>query len=285
VKTGSREEALAIAAALERGMLHPLATAFRPFDDGRPAVTLRTWAGQGVEGRIGGQDFRIGTRGFATGASGGDEGIWLGTGRHAIARFDYADGVRTGAGEAVAALAEAGIAIEVLSGDSEARVGALASELGIRTWRARQTPAEKLARIESLRRAGRRVAMVGDGVNDAAVLAGASAAIALADGAALAQAAAGIVMAGRNLDRLPELFTIARQTRRVMRQNIAWAVAYNVLAVPLAAAGLVAPWLAALGMAASSLVVTLNALRLARPRTRGGVARNYAAAALSGAPT
>ena len=285
VRSGSREDALATAAALERGMLHPLATAFKPFDDGRAVIALRTWAGQGLEGRVDGQERRIGTRPFATSEAGDDDGIWLGDGRDAIARFDYADAIRPGAREAVSTLADSGVAVEVLSGDSEARVGALAAELGIRTWWARQTPAEKLARIQALRGSGRRVAMVGDGVNDAAVLAGASVAVALADGAALAQASAGIVMTGRDIGRLPELFAISRDTRRVMRQNIAWAVAYNALAVPLAAAGLVAPWLAALGMAASSLVVTLNALRLARRPGGGGVPLPRADARLSGAPT
>jgi Cu2+-exporting ATPase len=200
-----------------------------------------------------------------------DEGIWLGDGLRAIARFDCADAPRAGAAGALAALAASGLSIEVLSGDSPARVAALAGELGIEEWRARYSPADKLRRVESLRRCDRRVAMVGDGVNDAAVLAGADVAIALADGAALAQASASIVLAGRDIGRLPALIGTARRARRVMRQNLAWAVAYNGVALPLAAAGLVAPWLAALGMAASSLIVTLNALRLAR-RLQGGAA-------------
>ena len=106
--------------------------------------------------------------------------------------------------------------------------------------------------------------MVGDGLNDAPVLAGADVSIAVADGAALAQRAADFVTTGASLARIPAAVALARRTRRIIRQNLAWAIAYNVLALPLAAAGLVTPWIAALGMAVSSLTVTLNALRLAR---------------------
>jgi Cu2+-exporting ATPase len=280
----SRDEALAEAAALERGMHHPLAAVFRPFDDGRAAGEVRIVAGQGIEGRIGGTTRRIGTRTFATDEPRDDEGIWLGDGQRAHARFDCTDAPRPGAAGALAALRESGLALEVLSGDSPARVAALASELGVHAWRARCLPAAKLERVRKLRADGRRVVMVGDGVNDAAVLAGADVAIALADGAALAQASASIVLAGRDIARLPALVATARRDRRVMRQNLGWAIAYNGLALPLAALGFVAPWLAALGMAASSLVVTLNALRLARPAARrGGEGEPQAQRQLAGA--
>ena len=265
VSRGSRSEALAVAAALERGMRHPLAAAFGAHDDGSPVTGARALAGQGVEGEIGGYRRRIGTRAFATGGAGDDEGVWLGDGRQAIARFDFADAVRPGASEALAALADGGLTLELLSGDSPARVSSLADVLGIRRQLARCTPSGKLDHVAGLRATGHRVAMVGDGVNDAAVLAAADVGIALADGAALAQASADIVVAGRDLARLPQLFDTARRARRIIRQNLGWAIAYNAVALPLAALGLVPPWLASLGMAASSLVVTLNALRLARP--------------------
>jgi Cu2+-exporting ATPase len=265
VSRGSRGEALAVAAALERGMRHPLAAAFGEHDDGRPVAGARALAGQGIEGEIGSYRRRIGTRSFATGEAGDDEGVWLGDGRQAIARFDFADAVRPGASEALAALSDDGLTLELLSGDSPARVSSLAAVLGIRRQLARCMPSGKLEHVAKLRATGHRVAMVGDGVNDAAVLAAADVGIALADGAALAQASADIVVAGRDLARLPRLFDTAWRARRVMRQNLGWAIAYNAVALPLAALGFVPPWLASLGMAASSLVVTLNALRLARP--------------------
>ncbi|MBP8296788.1 MAG: HAD-IC family P-type ATPase, partial [Burkholderiales bacterium] len=172
-----------------------------------------------------------------------------------------------------------GLAVEICSGDAQARVAQTARTLGIDAdaVRARQTPEDKLAHVHARQAAGEVVAMVGDGLNDAPVLAGADVSLALADGAALAQRAADFVIVGDALGRIPQAVALARRSGRIVRENLAWAVGYNLLALPLAAAGVVTPWMAAVGMALSSLLVTLNALRLGRipaaPRSNPAPAR------------
>src|SRR5690606_14276849 len=144
------------------------------------------------------------------------------------------------------------------------KVRAVASQLGIGDWHARQMPADKLARLGALRERGERVVAVGDGVNDAPVLGGADAAAALAAGAELAQATSDIVLTGGRLAHLPRARAIAIETMKILKQNQRWAICYNFAAVPLAALGFVPPLLAALGMSVSSLVVVLNAMRIGR---------------------
>ncbi|MFZ1797362.1 MAG: HAD-IC family P-type ATPase, partial [Dokdonella sp.] len=140
----------------------------------------------------------------------------------------------------------------------------IAGRLGIEQWRARQLPADKLAWLAELRAHGARVIAVGDGINDAPVLAGADVSIALVGGAELAQASSDIVLAGERLDVLAPARTLARQALAILQQNYRWALIYNLSAIPIAALGFVPPWLAALGMSMSSLGVILNALRIGR---------------------
>src|SRR5262249_6540575 len=137
-------------------------------------------------------------------------------------------------------------------------------------WRARQSPGDKLALLASLRAQGARIVVVGDGVNDAPMLAAADVAIAVGAAADAAQAASDIVITGP-LDTLAQARAIAGQTLSILRQNRRWALGYNTLTVPLAALGLVAPWLAAIGMSASSLAVVMNALRIGRTSRKHGV--------------
>ncbi len=255
-----------LAAALEQGSGHPLAAAFPDPGEFR-ASDLHTVVGQGVEGSVGAWRLRIGQAAFCGGSD--DEAIWLSRIDaagilHPLARFRLADRPRADAAQAIAALGQLGIRVELLSGDSAQAVADAARRLGIEQALARQTPEGKLQRLRHWQDSGHRVAMLGDGVNDAPVLAGANVAIAMGSGAALAHRSADLVLLGESLMRIPQAIQIARRTRKVIRQNLVWATLYNVVALPFAALGWVTPWLAALGMALSSLLVTLNALRLAR---------------------
>lgn len=259
-------QALRIAAALERDSGHPLQHVFADVDDAPHASNVRAVPGAGIEGIVDGVNWRLGQAGFACGGA-DDGGLWLGDELRGVARFGVQESARPEAAAAIAALRAQGLRLHLSSGDSHAAVMRFAEALGIQDMHARQTPEQKLAFVRGLQAQGRRVAMVGDGLNDAPVLAGADVSLALADGAALAQRAADLVVSHPSLMRIPESVALARRTRTIIRQNLAWALGYNLLALPLAAAGLVTPWLAALGMAVSSLTVTLNALRLA-PRQR-----------------
>ena len=267
-----REEALRIAAALERDSGHPLSAAFPlPLAEdrdgsapaaGTPADVVAV-PGKGIEGTLASTRWRLGQAAFS--CNGDDDGaLWLGDGARAVARFAVRERPRADAAAALDALRAQGMALHLYSGDSAGNVARFAAALDIADAQARQSPEDKLERVRVLQAEGHRVAMVGDGLNDAPVLAGADVSIAIGAGAALAQRAADLVLASPSLARIPQAIALARRTRRIVRQNITWAIGYNLLALPLAACGLVTPWLAALGMAASSLLVTLNALRLAR---------------------
>ena len=264
-------DALRIAAALERDSGHPIALAFASVGgaDLPAARELRTVPGHGIEGVVEGRRWRLGRAGFAAAAvaatnANDDAGLWLGDGEHALARFELAENERPDARAAIDLLRAQGLTVHLSSGDAAVPVRRFGRQLGIDVVHFRQTPEDKLAFVRGLQDDGRRVAMVGDGLNDAPVLAGADVSLAIGNGAALAQRAADLVLTGRSLKRIPQAIELARRTRRVIRQNIAWALGYNLLALPLAAAGLVTPWVAALGMALSSLIVTANALRLTR---------------------
>jgi Cu2+-exporting ATPase len=175
--------------------------------------------------------------------------------------FRFADRLRADAGDAVAGLQDLGLDTELLSGDGAGAVEAAAAAVGIGPWQANATPEDKAHRIETLRAAGRRTLMVGDGLNDAAALALAHVSVSPGSGTDLAQAASDVVLRGEGLTGLPVAVRVARRAQRLAKQNIAFSLAYNVVAVPLAVAGLVTPLIAALVMASSSIIVTLNALR------------------------
>jgi len=259
------------AAALETVSTHPLAAAFGTASTPLAAARQRVVVGRGVEGEIGGRLWRLGALEFAADqiatvaqAEAGTTSVYLGADGRLVARFDIADEPRHDAAATVQGLRQMGLKTGLVSGDGDAAVRRIASTLGIDDFHARCTPEDKLALIRRAQDAGDIVVMVGDGINDAPVLAGADASIAPSHGALLAQTSADIVMLGESLEPVVTGLRISRQTLRIVRQNLAWAVGYNATALPLAALGYVPPWAAAIGMSASSLVVVLNALRLSR---------------------
>jgi Cu2+-exporting ATPase len=276
-------EALHIAAALESHSEHPLASAFTTENAGsgpdwRDVTEVTAYPGEGLEGQIHGRRYRIGTGKFIAALSSSADParvapdhdlrcVYLGDEHGVIARFDIAESVKPGAAEAISALTGHGIRTLIASGDRQRPVGSVARRLGVGAFHAELAPADKLALVRELQAEGKTVAMVGDGINDSPVLAGANISIAMGSGTSLAQHSSDCVMMNENLMSLVEAFDISRQTMRVVRQNLTWAVGYNLVALPLAATGILAPWMAALGMSASSLIVTANALRLSRPQT------------------
>lgn len=274
-----RERCLAIAAAIEAASEHPIGRALADrADGGLRAEAIRNVPGSGIEALVEGARYRVGTLAFATEIGpgrppaeepGADTLVWLGSESGLLAWFRLGDELRRDAAEALSELRDLGVRVHLLSGDRAEAVRDAAQRLGIATFEADATPDRKLRYVESLQRRGRVVAMVGDGVNDAPVLAQADASLAMSGGTRLAQLRADAVIVSQDLRALPHAIVHARRALAIVRQNIAWAFAYNVLILPLALTGALTPWAAAIGMSASSLVVALNALRLERPGRLG----------------
>jgi Cu2+-exporting ATPase len=269
--TISREEALSLAGALEHGSEHPIATAIREVAGStRTSQRLLNVPGKGIEGVVDGRRYRIGTADFAIELAGRKKipneafQTWLATEDELLAGFSFNDRLRPDAVRLVRALRALGSEIVLLSGDHATPVSETAAKLDITTWRAAMAPQDKVDYVRKLQEQGAIVAMIGDGVNDAPVLAQAQVSVAMMSGAALAQGAADMVLLSNRLSDVAEMVRYARRTRRIVRQNLAWAVGYNIVAIPLAMTGYVTPWMAAIGMSASSLLVVLNALRLNR---------------------
>jgi len=267
LRESDRDEAVAIAAALAQGSRHALARAFAlQRSSALPATTEReSIAGRGIGGVIDGRRYRLGRADFALpwerAPAELDDAVVLADDDGAIAAFAIDESLRPGARAVVDALARDGVKLAIASGDAKAKVERAAAALGIDTWAARQSPADKLASLGEMRAAGERIVVVGDGVNDAPMLAAADVAVAVGSAADVAQAASDIVVTG-SLGTLADARALAQRMLKILRQNRRWALAYNLAAVPLAALGFVPPWLAALGMSASSIAVVLNALRV-----------------------
>jgi Cu2+-exporting ATPase len=257
------EDVLALAAGMELDSRHPLARAFH----GAAAADIAArelHPGRGIEGRREGARLRLGRADFAAAGGVDDDALWLGRDGQALARFEIEHALRADAAPTVARLQALGLHVQVASGDSADAVARACNTLGIEDWEARMLPPDKLVLLRGLQASHHRVLAVGDGLNDAPLLAGANVAAAIGGGSALAQRSAGLLLTGERLAPIAEAIALARRARRILHQNLAWAAGYNLVAIALAASGMIAPGWAALGMAGSSLGVTLNALRAGR---------------------
>jgi len=255
---------VALAAPLARASRHPLARALAAEAGPGPMATeVREHAGLGVEGVIDGRRARLGRAAFV-GVANHDHTeteLWFGFDGDIKIRFRFTDALRPDAAETVKALRARGLTVEILSGDAPAAVARIAEEAGVEAWRAGLTPAEKAAAVDACREMGRKVLMVGDGLNDAAALARAHAAMAPGTALEASQNAADLVFSGEGLTAVVEAVDLSRSARRRALENFGFAALYNLVAAPAAILGFVNPFVAALAMSGSSLVVTLNALR------------------------
>ncbi|BAE53172.1 Cation transport ATPase [Paramagnetospirillum magneticum AMB-1] len=265
---GWTRDDLTAAAGLTPASRHPLARAITaacptaPVADGVVEVP-----GMGLE--IPAQGIRLGSRkfvGVADDASGDGPELWLARPGHAPVRFAFSDALRADAVAVVAELRRLGISVELLSGDRPAAAAKVAEALGLAEWRAGCTPAEKCARLAELAGQGRKVLMIGDGLNDAPALAAAHVSMSPSTAVDVSQTAADVVFQGGRLAPVIETLDVARLSRILVKQNFGLALGYNLFTVPLAIAGMVTPLIAAIAMSTSSLVVIGNALRLSRRR-------------------
>ncbi len=257
------------AAALEAQSEHPIARAFAEMrDPNLIAEGIQAFTGQGLSGEIAGQTYRLGRADFAWVEQAltppEQEGQWLlfADNQAPLCWFRLSDQLRSDSQAMLQALTHLGITFELLSGDQEGSVKNIADELGIPHYTASATPERKLEKLRELQQQGKQIIMVGDGVNDVPVLAGAQVSIAMGDATDLAKTSADTLLLSSHLIKIPQAIQKARMTNRTIKQNLILSLIYNLIALPAASMGLVPPWLAAVGMTSSSLLVVLNALRL-----------------------
>jgi len=267
------EACLQLAASLEKNSEHALAKAFLNAQGNRSvqlATEVKNIPGQGVEGLVAGLKLRLGNaklhrtfsadlaQEYLTGAT----VVWLSDETRLLATFVFADQARQEAKELIQKLKQQGLQVSILSGDSAEAVSHFAKLVGVDDWKAACSPEDKLTHIHALQSQGAVVAMVGDGINDAPVLAGAQVSMAMGSGTQMARATGDVVLLTEHLLEIEHALATSRFGISVIKQNFVWAIAYNLVALPFAAAGLLSPWMAAIGMSVSSLIVVLNALRL-----------------------
>ncbi len=265
LQPGADPELLAIAAGMAANSRHPLARALsRAVPDATVLTGAQEHPGAGLEW----EGWKLGSCAY-TGQpedAATDQVLWLVGPKDQKQRFQFSDRLRPDAEAVIVRLKALGLQLEILSGDRAAPVEDLARQLGIDTFASKLSPIDKASRLEALAKAGHKVLMVGDGINDAAALAGAHVSMAPASGTEITQSAADVVFQGDRLEAIPLTLKLAQRTDRLVRQNLGIALLYNLAAVPLAILGLVTPLIAAIAMSSSSIIVILNALRLGRAR-------------------
>jgi len=276
-----RDLCLQLAAKLEQHSEHPLAKALLRETGAVSSAgvsQVSSIAGGGMRARIENQVYLIGNVEFIASQTAAEipeswleqiaadtvTAVVLARDDTVMAMFTFIDDVREDAGAVVESLQRMGKSVLLMTGDNIAAARQVAELTGIEDYRAQMSPQQKMEAVRNLQAENASVLMVGDGVNDAPVLSSANVSIAMGSASALAKTSADIVLLANHLQAVPRVFDIAEYTQRVIKQNMSWALLYNFGAIPAAAMGLVAPWLAAIGMSISSLLVVLNALRLTR---------------------
>jgi len=268
----SEQALMDVAISLEEFSDHPIARAFK-----REARQMNCQVenieqenGAGLTGQIEGEKYSIGSESYIRRVLGkrfesiesAETQVYLSTDVNLLAVFEIHDDIRVGAAKAISWLKNQGKAVSLLSGDKQIPARWLAKKVGIEDVKSEASPRDKLAEIDRLQLAGEQVVMVGDGMNDAPILAKADVSISVSGASQLARASSDILLLNNDMQALQHVFSLSKKMGIIIKQNMMWALVYNVGALPLAMAGYVEPWQAALGMSVSSLVVVLNSFRL-----------------------
>lgn len=264
----TKDELLAVAASLESHANHPIARAFKPYADVNVTVSdVENVIGSGITGIYQNKQVKIGSAQFVLGEGQRSKAntVFLSIDGQHVASFGYRDPIRVETKEFIEKFQKSGVKVTLLTGDTKENADLVANQIGIKDVVAGAKPQDKLSYLQQVD-SDDITMMIGDGINDAPTLAGAHLSVAMGGGADVAKASADMVLLGDRLDRILEARELALQTRKIIRENLAWSLGYNLLILPLAVAGFVAPYFAVVGMSASSIIVVSNSLRLLKEK-------------------
>lgn len=260
----SEKEVLAIAASIESHANHPIARAFQHYHDPNISVTnVENSIGAGLQGMYHSKQVKIGSYEYVLGDGSDSEAntVYLSLSNQHIASFKYRDPIREQAAEFISKFKHQGVEVTLLTGDTNESALSVANKVGIDNVIAKARPQDKLNFLNQQDK-NQISLMIGDGINDAPILAGAHLSVAMGSGTDVAKASADMILLGDRLDRILQARTLALQTKKIIYQNLAWSLGYNLFILPLAVSGYVAPYVAVIGMSASSIIVVSNSLRL-----------------------